>query len=338
MQNIKNFFLFGGSISLVEAAILLKKKKQNFFVYTSKRQLEDHILDNSLTLKSALKKNKIVYKVCKNINKDKFFIRNFDKNSLGIGFGEPWKFNNGLIKKFRGQLIDFMCIPLPLFRGGAHYTWMSLMGVKKSSICLQEITENTIQGIFDDGQIILKKNFLIKNKLKPSSYFFMEKKYTRKMFNYFFNLIIKKKFFLKSKVSINECNSLFLPRLLTCKNGFVNWEWRGEEILRFINAFDDPYKGCSTRYIDNKNSKLVFIKDASWYDKKMKFHIFQSGLIINKIFNSIIVATKDGSIRINVVLNISNQNIINNILVGKRFYSTYKDLELGKSFIPNYNS
>ena len=183
---------------MLEAAILLKKRKFEFFVFTSKRHLADKILDSSLSLKLGLKKNKIKYFISKDINKDKNFTKNFDKSSLAIGFGEPWKFSNKIIKKFQGNLIDFMGIPLPLFRVGAHYTWMSLMGVKKSAVCLQEITENTLQGVFDDGKVLLRKEFDVKDNSKLSSFFNLEKKNTNLLLKFFFDHMINKK---KVKIS-----------------------------------------------------------------------------------------------------------------------------------------
>ena len=200
---------------------------------------------------------------------------------MAIGFGEPWKFNNKFINKYKGKLIDFMCIPLPLFRGGAHYTWMSLMSEKKSAVCLQEITTNTLQGVFDDGKILLKKTYNIKENSKPQNFFDLERKNTNLLLKYFFDKIINKKKLLK--VPVNEKQSLFLPRLYTPKNGWINWQWRGKDIVKFINSFDEPYIGSSTRYlVDTQKGKVIFLKDVSWENKRTKFHPFQSGLIINK--------------------------------------------------------
>ena len=238
----------------MEAAILLKKRKIQFNIFTSKRQLKDKILNSSLSLEKGLKKNNLNFFVSKNINSEKNFIRNFDKNSLAIGFGEPWKFNNKFIKKYKGKLIDFMCIPLPLFRGGAHYTWMSLMSEKKGAVCLQEITTNTLQGVFDDGKILLKKTYNIKENSKPQNFFDLERKNTNLLLKYFFDKIINKKKLLK--VPVNEKQSLFLPRLYTPKNGWINWQWRGKDIVKFINSFDEPYIGSSTRYlVDTQKGK-----------------------------------------------------------------------------------
>lgn len=336
MNNIKKIFLLGGSISLLEAAILLKKRNYQFFVFTSKRQLTDKILNSALSLEKGLKKNNINFFVCKNINTEKNFIQNFDKQSLAIGFGEPWKFNNKFINQYKGNLIDFMCIPLPLFRGGAHYTWMSLMGEKKSAVCLQEITTNTLQGVFDDGKILLKKTFKIKENSKPSDFFDLERRNTNLLLKFFFDKIINKK--KLSKISVSEKKSLFLPRLYTPKNGWINWQWQGKDIVKFINSFDEPYVGSSTRYIENKQKReIIFLKDVSWQDKNIKFHPFQSGLIINKSKSSIIVATTDGSIKIQKVFDQKKRNVMKNIEIGKRLYSLNSDLELSMTYLPIYN-
>lgn len=79
MNKLKKIFLLGGSISLLEAALILKNEKKKFFIFTSKRQLKDKILNSSLTLEDGFKKNKINYNISKDINKDKKFISNFDK-------------------------------------------------------------------------------------------------------------------------------------------------------------------------------------------------------------------------------------------------------------------
>jgi methionyl-tRNA formyltransferase len=335
MKNIKKIFLLGGSISLLEAALLLQKRKFEFFIFTSKRQLNDRILDSSLSLEQGLKKNRIKYFISKDINKDKNFIKNFDKSSLAIGFGEPWKFSDKIIKKFRSNLIDFMCIPLPLFRGGAHYTWMSLMGAKKSAVCLQEITENTLQGVFDDGKILLRKEFKIKKNSKPSFFFNLERKNTNLLLKLFFDHIINKKEI--KKFLINEKNSLFLPRLFTGKNGWINWQWKGNDIFSFINSFDEPYIGSSTRYIDNNDKKIIYLKDISWENKKIKFHPFQSGLIINKSKTGVIVATTDGSIKIKKIFDNKKRDIKKDIEIGRRLYSLNSDIELSMTYLPIYN-
>ena len=76
-----------------------------------------------------------------------------------------------------------------------------------------------------------------------------------------FQHLINKKKLLKS--TVNEKQSLFLPRLYTPKNGWINWQWRGKDIVKFINSFDEPYIGSSTRYlVDTQKGKVIFLKDV----------------------------------------------------------------------------
>ena len=100
---------------------------------------------------------------------------------MAIGFGEPWKFNNKFINKYKGKLIDFMLYLFP-FLEVVHYTWMSLMSEKKGAVCLQEITTNTLQGVFDDGKY-LKKTYNIKENSKPQN-FDLERKNTNLLLKY----------------------------------------------------------------------------------------------------------------------------------------------------------
>lgn len=335
MNKINKIFLLGGTISLAEAGIILKKRNFKYFIFTSKRQLQDKVLDDLTSLEGVLKKNNLDYKVVKNINTSSFFFNNFDENSLVLGFGEPWKLKKNFILKQKGRLFDFMCIPLPLFRGGAHYTWMSMMERTNSAVCIQEITKNTIQGKFDDGRILMRKNFKVNKNSKPEDFFRLEKKNAKILLEYFFNQIANGKKIKMKKV--NEKGSIFFPRLFTSKNGWINWSWDGNDILKFINSFDNPYIGASTRYIKtNKINKQVYLKDASWFNKKLKFHPYQSGIIINKLKDSAIIATTDGALRVKNVLDNKQIDIKKNLELGKRLYSTLDDLENSMTFLPMF--
>ena len=79
------------------------------------------------------------------------------------------------------------------------------------------------------------------------------------------------------------------------------------------------------------------MKDVSWENKKIKFHPFQSGLIINKNNSAIIVATTDGSIKIKKVLDQKKRDIKKIIEVGRRLYSFNSDLETSIIYLPIYN-
>ena len=120
---INHIIIFGGALITLELLKLLKKKKIKFHYFTNKRQLKDEI-NNNLTLLQNLKINKIKYNETSNINKNILIKKIIKKNSLGIALGPPWGFKKKILKLFNGRLLDFMPIPMPKYRGGAHYSWM----------------------------------------------------------------------------------------------------------------------------------------------------------------------------------------------------------------------
>ena len=66
----------------------------------------------------------------------------------------------------------------------------------------------------------------------------------------------------------------FLPRLSTDKNGWIDWSLDPNELIRFINAFDEPYVGASS--LINREGFKDYIKSAQLH----------GGEIVNQDFMS----------------------------------------------------
>ena len=76
------------------------------------------------------------------------------------------------------------------------------------------------------------------------------------------------------KKQINK-NSTYWPRLSTEINGYIDWNMSTSNIIKFINAFDDPYEGCKTFL----NKKVVYFKSVEIYKIEKNYHPFQKGLV-----------------------------------------------------------
>ncbi len=307
LYNINHIIVLGGSVNCLFFLKHLKKNKINYHFFTNQRMLNDKILDNR-TLKNHLKYEKINYISTKDINKDKNIFNCIKSSSLGIGFGQPWYIKSKLLKKFRGNIFDFMGIPMPMYRGGAHFSWMILNNQRLGGCYLQNINEKTIQGSSDSGYYITGYKYKFPKNLKtPNDFFnFSRKKeilFLRKFLNQIKN---KKKFKLKK---FNENNSIFFPRLNNKINGYINWENSADEIVRFINAFSEPYMGAITFL----NKKKLYLKNATLI-KKNDYHSFSSGLIVNKYKSFLYIAARKGIIKVKDVMNIK----IDNIKIGQR--------------------
>ncbi len=325
-NKINHIIVFGGSQLTLEFLKLLKRKKIKFHYFTNKRQLSDN-LSNNLNLKDNLKKNKIKFYETEDINKNKLIKRIFTINSFGIGFGQPWKFKQKILKLMNPNLVDFMGIPMPKFRGGAHYTWMILNQNFEGGCFIQNINEKTVQGSLDSGYYYYKTNYKYPKKLKYPKDFF---KYSIKKEINFLKRFLEKirnniPFQLKK---IDERISNFYPRLLNNKNGYINWNWIAKDVVNFINGFGDPYLGGICYF---KREKF-YLKEAKLLYKN-NLHSLLSGTVIKKDKKNLYIQANKGVIEVNKIYNNNNINIISKFKVGDKFYNIQQNLDNSKQHL-----
>jgi len=320
---IDNIIVLGGSPLLAEFARSVRQAADySVRCFSCERQLKEVIGKNGETLRKLLDRDKITYYSSDDICKDKRFLSSITKTTLGLGFGEPWRFDGKTIKKFEGRLLDFMGIRLPQYRGGAHYSWQILRRNKTGCCNLQLINEEMIQGIFDSGEIVKSKEYLFPPTLRiPQDYFDFAVRVESEFLNEFLREVKAGRDFELTKIQENF--SIYFPRLYTRKHGFINWSWKTDDIATFICAFDSPYNGAST-FLDGKR---VFLKDCYPEFNDGPFHPFQSGLIYRKNQNAIFAATVDGTVVIKSIKSEKGADLKTSIAVGQRLYTPADKLE-----------
>ena len=326
-NNIKNFLILGGSLNSIDFCKFLKSKKENYFLFINKRQSKE--IYNHKKLSELLKISKINHIITENINTNSTFLKYKSTNSLILGFGEPWKLDKKILKKFSNHALDFMGVPLPYYRGGAHYTWMILNQNYLGGAFIQNITENTKQGQDDSNEYFYGKYYNYPKKLKtPMDFFNYSSAQEISFLKTFYKKIKRKHIFSLKK--FNKAKSLLFPRLLSKKNAFINWSHSDTEIINFINAFDEPYDGAQTFL----GSKKVYIKNIiKFKDKKFSFGQFSRGLVLHKHNNIIYIALSDCIITTNVVLDRKKKNIVENIKIGQRLYTPQKYIDLSMIYL-----
>lgn len=327
--NIKNFLILGGSLNSLNFCKFLKKKKENFFLFIDQRQADEKYYDKKLSV--LLNELNINFIITKNINRNLVFLKFNPKTSIILGFGEPWKLERKILKSFKSNALDFMGIPLPVYRGGAHYTWMIINQNFKGGAFLQNITNETIQGKKDSNQYLFGRYYKYPKKLKlPIDFFNYSCVEEMKVLKSFYSQLKKnKKFILKT---FKKESSMLFPRLLSEKNSYINWSFPDVEIINFINAFDDPYNGAQT-YLNNK--KVHIKKIIKCKLTKINFGQFSKGLILNKYKGFIYIALGKLVIKTNEILNEKKQNIIKEICIGQRLYTPHKYIDEGMTFMRN---
>lgn len=313
--NIDKVILFGGSSLLSEfAQYLFHEQKVKVVVFSSKRHLDEVHGKNNETMAELLKNAGIFFFSSNNINISLPLRREITKNTLGIAFGAAWIFEKRIAQLFKqNYLLDFMGIDLPRYRGGAHWTWQILHRNKKGCLNLQVIYGGKEK--FHRGEVLKQWEYSLPSHLKtPKDYFnfIVETKGYDFLIEFWRELKMGKNF---SPQVLNEKKSSYYPPLFTRRHGAINWDWSGEDIFLFLNAFDDPYDGAFTWW----RGKKVFLKGASLSAEEEDYHPFTSGIIVRKNMNHICIATKGKLLCVRSVRDEAGKDMIPSIELGERF-------------------
>lgn len=333
-NRIDKVILFGGAPLLVATARYLKESGIAVRIYTSPRHAAEALDATGTTLAQALAALGSAFVSTEDISSEPTLQGEITPATLGIGMGEAWSFSPEIIRKFGGRLIDFMGIPHPRYRGGAHYTWMLLRGERQGGCNLQVINEAMIQGEYDDGEIVKSSAYQFPASARtPLDYFAAAVPNEVAFIREFLEEVKAGKDFDFRKP--DESKSMFLPRLNTMVHGWIDWNWDGREIERFICAFDEPYAGASTRL----GGMRVHLKGASLDTSEAPFHPFQSGLITRITpEEGYVIATRSGHLRVKTLVPSKGETFAKPPAIGDRLMTPAADIEAALGVRANYGS
>lgn len=251
------------------------------------------------------------------------------ENTLFISLGCRYIFKKSDIDNlFKKNLVNFHGSRLPFDAGAGHFSWRILKGDKIENQLVHLIDEG-----IDSGPIIDSQNSIFPSDCKiPKDYEEYSKITFLKFYKKFLkNLKSKKKYDLKYQV---KYIGGYHPRLNTDIHGWINWDMKSHQVQRFIDAFDDPYKGASTII----NGKRVRIKKVFLHSGEINNHPFMTGLIYRHDIDWICVNSIDANIfLIKEVIDSNGNNIISNLKTGDRFYTPNSKLE-NRNLRVRYNS
>lgn len=331
-NQINKIILFGGAPLLVATAKWLQSSPLTVKVYTSPRHAVEPLDETGRTLQQALDQLAISYVITEDINTEPSLLQEITAETLGIGMGEAWSFSATIIQRFGGRLLDFMGIPHPRYRGGAHYTWMILRNDKTGGCNLQVINTDMVQGVFDSGEMVKSSTYEFPATVRtPLDYFNAAVQHEVAFIQEFLTEISAGKTF--SLVPPDEARSLYLPRLNTLQQAWIDWSWSGEELERFICAFDEPYAGASTLL----NNVRVHLKGATLDQTEAPFHPFQAGLITRiTATEGIVLATRSGHLKVRQVYTQDGQLLNAKLTLGERFFTPPEKITYAMQYRAHY--
>ena len=303
------------------------------------REFENLIkINNDLNLKTIIitsedqakliKKNKVDFKIFNKVdNKFKRFISNNTvvEKTLFISIFARYIFKKDVINNFfKNNLVNFHGSRLPLDAGGGGFSWR---------IMREDRIDNQLVHIIDDGIdtgpiIDYKYSLFPKNCQIPIDF----ENYSLQEFVKFYKEFITgiasgKKYELLSQI---KYLGRYNPRLDTDTHGLIDWNMNSYELINFINAFDEPYKGAST-YLNNKNFGKLHLKKVQLHGGDSSNHPFMTGIVVRHDDKWLVVSTKSKHmLLIEEILNSSGDSLLNRIKVGDRFYTPAKELNQAK--------
>lgn len=330
----KLFFFTGASAWVPDAIQYAQSKGIECHVFAVSRHLSE-VFDykTGISFQQVLTDRGISWHHCDDINASKELKTIAGKNAIAIGLGEAYTFSTETLAIFNRNIFDFMTIRMPRYRGGAHYTWQILQQNRIGAWYVQMVNEEMIPGRIDTGDIVKTHEYIIPSWARiPADYFKVADDEGINVFRNFIDEIIEGKDFLLTKLQENF--GLYLPRLYTLRHAYINWNWTGEEIERFICAFDEPYAGASTFC----NGIRVFLKSSQLEKGEGSFHPFING-IIYRIYNSkVFIAVANGSIVAESITDEKGNDIIKILKQGYRLFTPPQHLEDAMLFNAEYTS
>ena len=321
LSNFSNVVIFGHPQN--EIIQINKKLKLSTTVLTSVDQSK--VMDKKL----------INYKVFNSIDKKcvRYLKNKFDfKKTLFIGIGPRYIFKKETIKLFEKNFINIHNSRLPLDAGGGAGSWTIMREDRICNMCIHMMTED-----IDGGQIIANELSLYpKNCIIPSDFKKHSSQLMIKFYEKFMNKLLKGvEFELKPQI---HYLSRYNPRLNTEVSGFIDWSLSSYDLINFINAFEDPYKGAST-YLNNGNFGKLYLKKVQLHGGDTSNHPYMSGIVSRHDKNWIVVCTSSKHmLLIEEVINNNGKNIISKIKVGDRFFTPHEKLNTARSNRIYYNA
>ena len=267
--------------------------------------------NKNIILSEIVKKKKFNCKIF-NKKKHKNIETFFKEIDILISYDNHFIFPKENIDNFKYQILNIHGSLLPNFAGRGTYSNMILLDNSMIGSTLHIVGKRV-----DFGEILMHSQKLNTNKnALPNTYL----KKTEKL-----SFMLLKEFLVKIKnnytfelFSQNENLRFFSKKYISSFHGEIDWNWRGNEIVKFVRAFSKPYRG-SFSYLNNSKKK-IHIKKLKY--TKAKSHPFLIGKIFqyNSLTNKIKICVIDGFVEIDINdLSINKNKSFLDKLEGKYF-------------------
>ncbi|MFC7071591.1 hypothetical protein ACFQJ7_16910 [Halovenus rubra] len=309
---------YGAGEVLVEAVETARELGFNVSVVTAPRQANADIEGEPMV--DLLRSRGIETVVTEDVTQNSRVNELVGAHTVGLSFGAAWIFDDDLINAHDGKIVNFHGSRLPQDRGGGGFSWRILrddpLGYSQAHLITPTI---------DTGEILITNEYRFPESCTtPAEYATYANKQETEIVTELLEGIVDGRTF--ETTSQPEYLSSYWPRLSTEEHGYLDWEWSLEEIVQFIRAFSDPYEGAKTFV----NGTEVRLKQCESFQGDGTFHSFQTGVLYRKDDQRGYIATPDGSLIVESIVDEDGTDMLPTIALGDRFYTPTEQLEQAK--------
>lgn len=207
------------------------------------------------------------------------------------------------------------------YLGGAHHTWQLLNTEPGSGFIVQKMVSTDER----DGIVVNRSFVSITQFDTPETIYNASIESGKILLKDFMKKVLCDNFIDYEAEGFTKDSSVRVwPRLITPKNGWINWSWGTDEIIRFLRAFGQPYGGALTTYMGSV-VRMHYIKKFN----SESFHPYASGVItgVDEELDEVEVVTKDGILVVRLVFDqfVNQEELI--VRPGTRLISRQVDLD-----------
>jgi methionyl-tRNA formyltransferase len=172
---------------------------------------------------------------------------------------------------FADRVLNLHMAPLPMYRGGAHDTWMILGNEREAYASCHFIDKG-----LDTGAIVSTYPYTIPLNARPIDVYRSRMEIIGELIISAFHKLQGGEF---TPTPQNRTEGFTFPKLRTDIDGQILWTWTAESIERQVRAFGLPYKGAFT-FLNGSRIRVVdgFVDSKN----KMSFHPLSTGLVIGR--------------------------------------------------------
>lgn len=202
-----------------------------------------------------------------------------------LSLGSPWIFSAGWLQEWGERALNLHSTPLPRHRGGGGGSWQVLMQDIAGAATLHVLTAG-----IDEGPIVAQNRFKYSTPMAASTWAAETLSASKDLLSTHLPRVLT-----SSRSDQPQANgpAVYWPRLNSELHGWINWNWLGEAILSFVNAFGPPHPGALTLL----RGERVSVLQASRFSEEL-FHPFQSGIVVERASDHVLVATTDGLLKL----------------------------------------